>query len=70
MRAPHKKNVCMRVRVYLYKEKTEMKLGPDGVFGPELENIVTQFNLKELRDEMELLEGAGYPVIDSSVEYR
>ena len=48
--------------VYLYKEKTEMKLGPDGVFGPELESIVTQFNLKELRDEMELLQGAGYPV--------
>ena len=47
-------------KVYLYKENKEFELGPDGVFGPELEPILTQYNLKELRDEMELLEGAGY----------
>ncbi len=49
-------------KVYLYKEKTTLKLGPDGVFGPELEDILTQNNLKALREGLELLEGAGYPV--------
>ena len=48
--------------VYLYKEKKTVKLGENGVFGPELEDILTQYNLSALRDGMELLEGAGNPL--------
>ncbi len=47
---------------YLYREKKTLKLGPDGVFGPELEEILTINNLKALREQLELLEGAGYPM--------
>ena len=32
------------------------------MFGPELEDIITINNLRTLRDQIELLEGAGYPV--------
>lgn len=46
--------------VYLYREKTTIKLSDKGVFGPELEEICTQNNLKDLREQIELLEGAGY----------
>ncbi len=52
----------LKNEVYLYKEKTTLQLGPDGVFGPELEDIVTQYNLSTLRDGMELLQGAGNPL--------
>ena len=52
----------LRNEVYLYREKKTIQLGEDGVFGPELDDIVTQFNLKALRDGIELLEGAGYPM--------
>ncbi|MBO4990592.1 MAG: peptide chain release factor 3, partial [Firmicutes bacterium] len=45
--------------VYLYKVQKEIQLGEDGVFGPELEEELTSFNLQNLRDEMELVEGAG-----------
>jgi len=45
--------------VLLYKEKKTVKLGPDGVFGNEPEDIITQFNLKTLREGMELIIGAG-----------
>ena len=48
--------------VYLYKEDRSVKLGENGVFGSELEDTLTQFNLQALRDEMELLEGAGNPL--------
>ena len=46
-------------KVYLYKADKEIVLGEDGVFGPELEEELTSFNLQNLRDELELLEGAG-----------
>lgn len=46
-------------KVYLYKADKEIVLGEDGVFGPELEEELTSFNLQNLRDEIELLEGAG-----------
>ncbi len=46
-------------KVYLYKVNKEIVLGEDGVFGPELEEELTSFNLQNLRDEIELLEGAG-----------
>ena len=48
--------------VYLYREKQTLKLGEDGVFGPELEEILSQYNLTALRDGMELLQGAGNPL--------
>ncbi|MBR3302223.1 MAG: peptide chain release factor 3 [Firmicutes bacterium] len=57
----------LRNEVYLYREKTTLKLGPDGVFGPELEDIITINNLRALRDQIELLEGAGYPVDPEAV---
>jgi peptide chain release factor 3 len=46
-------------KVQLYKEKKTMELGPLGVFGPELEEKLTGYNLKALRGDLELLKGAG-----------
>ena len=45
--------------VVLYKAQKSFKLGPEGVFGPELENEIAGYNLKQLRDEIELIQGAG-----------
>ena len=45
--------------VYLYKQGKEIKLGEKGVFGPELESLVAGYNLSALRDEIELIQGAG-----------
>lgn len=45
--------------VHLYKQKQSIVLGKDGVFGPELETVLTSFNLKSLRSEIELISGAG-----------
>ena len=53
--------------VYLYKEKRTLKLNWEGVNDPQLEPLITQFNLKALREEMELLEGAGYPMDEEAV---
>lgn len=44
---------------YLYKKDMMVKLGEDGIFGPELEDLVASYNLSELRDEIELIKGAG-----------
>lgn len=46
-------------KVYLYKRKVEIKLGEDGVFGPELEEQIPSYTLANLRDEIELIQGAG-----------
>lgn len=51
----------LKNEVVLYKADKTIKLGGDGVFGPELENEVSGFNLKALRDEIELIQGAGNP---------
>lgn len=51
----------LKNEVVLYKADKTIKLGNDGVFGPELENEVSGFNLKALRDEIELIQGAGNP---------
>ena len=51
----------LKNEVVLYKADKTIKLGGDGVFGPELENEVSGFNLKALRDEIELIHGAGNP---------
>ncbi|MFV0516052.1 MAG: peptide chain release factor 3 [Aminipila sp.] len=45
--------------VYLYKAGKTIQLGDEGVFGPELEEHLTINNLKNLRGEIELIEGAG-----------
>ncbi len=54
-------------KVYLYKEKTEIQLTDKGVFGEELDDVISQFNLKALRDEIELLQGAGYELDKDAV---
>ncbi|NCB42783.1 MAG: peptide chain release factor 3 [Clostridia bacterium] len=46
-------------QIHLYKEKRSIQLGDAGVFGAELENVLTGYNLKALRGEMELIQGAG-----------
>ncbi|MBQ1384896.1 MAG: GTP-binding protein, partial [Firmicutes bacterium] len=56
-----------RNEVYLFREKQTIKLGDQGVFGPELENVITINNLKALREGVELLEGAGYPMDEELV---
>lgn len=45
--------------VFLYKIGKNISLGSDGVFGPELESLVAGYNLSALRDEIELIKGAG-----------
>ncbi len=45
--------------VFLYKQNKEIQLGDDGVFGNELEGKIAGYNLDTLRDEMELVLGAG-----------
>ncbi|MBQ4234874.1 MAG: peptide chain release factor 3 [Firmicutes bacterium] len=56
-----------RNEVYLFREKQTIKLGDQGVFGPELEDVITINNLKALREGVELLEGAGYPMDEELV---
>lgn len=46
-------------KVYLYKQNKEIALGEDGVFGPELEEEIPSYTLSNLRDEIELVMGAG-----------
>lgn len=45
--------------VQLYKKNKTIKLGNDGVYGTELESILDPMNLTNLRNEIELLDGAG-----------
>ncbi len=49
----------LKNEVILYKAGKTIKLGENGVFGSELEDEVSGFNLKALRDEIELIQGAG-----------
>ncbi|MBQ7264513.1 MAG: peptide chain release factor 3 [Firmicutes bacterium] len=49
----------LKNKVYLYKEKRTIDLGEEGVFGAELEDVLFPDNLTALRDETELLDGAG-----------
>jgi len=46
-------------KVQLYRRKEVLELGENGVFGDELEGILHPDNLRELRESIELLEGAG-----------
>ena len=45
--------------VLLYRSNKIIELGDDGVFGPELEGVISAANLDILRGEVELLDGAG-----------
>ena len=52
----------LKNEVILYKggEPSEtLKLSDEGVFGPELEERIASYNLSALRDEIELIQGAG-----------
>lgn len=51
----------LKNQVILYKANKIISLGDDGVFGDQLENEISGFNLKALRDEIELIQGAGNP---------
>ncbi len=42
-----------------YRTDYVVNLGEEGVFGPELEGVISDTNLEILRSEMELIEGAG-----------
>lgn len=45
--------------IHLYKKNETIKLDDDGVYSNKLENIIDPANLSNLRDEVELLDGAG-----------
>jgi len=45
--------------IYLYKKNKNIKLGSKGVYEDELDNIFTKENVENLRNEIELLDGAG-----------
>ncbi|MGM9988944.1 MAG: peptide chain release factor 3 [Bacillaceae bacterium] len=45
--------------VHLFRKDEVIKLGDEGVHGPELEGQLDPVNLETLRDEVDLLEGAG-----------
>ena len=49
----------LKNEVHLYKAGKTITLGDDGVFGPELESEIAGYNLSALRDEIELIQGAG-----------
>ena len=51
----------------LYKADKTIKLGDKGVFGPELEDQISGLNLSSLRDEIELIQGAGNPFDEDAV---
>lgn len=51
----------LKNQVILYKANKTISLGDDGVFGDQLENEISGFNLKALRDEIEVIQGAGNP---------
>lgn len=46
-------------KVYLYKDKKEIQLSEEGVNDPILDDLLFHENLQNLRDEIELLDGAG-----------
>ncbi len=54
-------------KVFLYKKKMEIDLGQEGVFGSELENLIHPENLKEIREQIELVQGAGYPFDEEAI---
>jgi len=49
----------MKNKVYTYRNKQEIQLGENGIFGTELDGIITETGLDILRSEIELLNGAG-----------
>lgn len=46
-------------KVYLYRKDTVIDLGANGVFGDKLEGVISDANLDTLRNEIELVDGAG-----------
>lgn len=48
-------------KVYLYRKDDVIDLGPQGVHGDKLDGIISEANLDILRNEIDLLDGAGNP---------
>lgn len=46
-------------KVHVYKSNDVIELGSKGVFGSELDGIISTENLSKLREDIELLDGAG-----------
>lgn len=46
-------------KIHLYKKNKTIELGKDGVFGNEIEEILSSENIENIRNEIELLDGAG-----------
>lgn len=49
----------MKNKVYIYRKDDVIQLSEKGVFGNELDGIISQTNLEILRNEIELVDGAG-----------
>lgn len=45
--------------VLLYRKNEQIELGANGIYGDKLDGIISQANLDNLRNEIELLDGAG-----------
>ncbi len=54
-------------RLHLYKEARSLDLSRLGPDDPELESVLTGYNLKTFREEMQLLKGAGNPLDKAQV---
>ncbi len=46
-------------KAYLYKKKLEINLSEDGLYKDDLEGLIHPQNLQDLRDQIELIKGAG-----------
>ncbi len=53
--------------LHLYKEKRNLQLGAERVNDPMLEEHLTALNLRALKEEVELLQGAGHPMDEEAV---
>lgn len=55
-------------KVFLYRKKEEIILGENGIFGDELEGVISPDNLKEIREQIELIQGAGNPYDEEEIK--
>ena len=49
----------LKNKVYVYKKNIEIELDENGVFGNKLDGIISESNIDILRNEIELIDGAG-----------
>ena len=57
----------LKNEVILYKAGKTISLGEEGVFGSQLQDEISGINLSRLRDEIELIQGAGNPFDEEAV---